>query len=111
MLATPRSEYPVFPAALSFAMVLDPAELAGDLGHRLAAVQDRLAHLDSQLQDYRETVPRIALIETEYQHAVVQAEARWLSSVIDDLTSGKLAWDHEQIAAQAAETFFQAADS
>jgi DNA-binding PadR family transcriptional regulator len=110
MLAAPRSEYPAFPAALSFAMVLDPGELAGELARRLAAVQDRLAHLDSQLQDYRETAPRIALIETEYQHAVVHAEARWLSSVIDDLQSGKLTWDHDQIAAQAAETFFQAAD-
>ena len=109
MLAAPRSEYPAFPAALSFAMILDPAELAGELGRRLAAVQARLAQLDSQLQEYRETVPRIALIETEYQHAVVHAEVRWLSSVIDDLQSGKLSWDQDQIAAQAAETFFEAA--
>jgi DNA-binding PadR family transcriptional regulator len=109
MLAAPRSEYPAFPAALSFAMVLDPGELAGELARRLAAVQARLAQLDSQLQEYRETVPRIAMIETEYQHAVVHAEVRWLSSVIDDLQSGKLSWDQDQIAAQAAETFFEAA--
>jgi DNA-binding PadR family transcriptional regulator len=110
MLATPRSEYPAFPAALSFAMLLGPGELAGELARRLAAVQARLAQLDSQLQDYHETLPRIALIETEYQHAVVHAEVRWLSSVINDLQSGKLTWDHDQIAAQAAETYFQAAD-
>jgi DNA-binding PadR family transcriptional regulator len=109
MLAAPRSEYPAFPAALSFAMILDPGELAGELARRLAAVQARLAQLDSQLQEYRETLPRIALIETEYQHAVVHAEVRWLSSVIDDLQSGKLSWDQDQIAAQAAETFFEAA--
>jgi DNA-binding PadR family transcriptional regulator len=108
MLATPRNEYPVFPVALSFAMALDPDQLTGDLDRRLAVVQARLAHLDSQLQDYRESVPRIALIEIEYQRAVTDAEARWLSSVIDDLKSGKLCWDQEQIAAQAAETFFQA---
>ena len=109
MLATPRNEYPVFPVALSFAMSLDPEELKDLLSQRLAAVQARLAELDSQLQDYRETVPRIALIETEYQHAVLHAEARWLTSVIDDLKSGKLSWHQDQIAAQAAETFFQAA--
>jgi DNA-binding PadR family transcriptional regulator len=108
MLAAPRSEYPVFPAALSFAIILDPGELASELARRLAAVQDRLAKLDSHLQDYRETLPRITQIETEYQHAVVQAEVRWLSSVIDDLQSGKLSWDQDQIAAQAAETFFEA---
>jgi hypothetical protein len=85
MLAAPRNEYPVFPAALSFAMTLDPDQVTGVLTQRLAVVQARLAHLDSQLQDYRESVPRIALIETEYQRAVTDAEARWLSSVIDDL--------------------------
>ncbi|MGD0244968.1 MAG: PadR family transcriptional regulator [Streptosporangiaceae bacterium] len=108
MLAAPRNEYPVFPAALSFAMTLDPDQVSGVLTQRLAVVQARLAHLDSQLQDHRESVPRIALIETEYQRAVTDAEARWLSSVIDDLKSGKLCWDHDEIAAQAAETFYQA---
>jgi DNA-binding PadR family transcriptional regulator len=110
MLAAPRNEYPAFPAALSFAMILAPAELADELARRLAAVQARLAHLDSQLQDHRETLPRIALIETEYQHAVTGTEARWLSSVIDDLKSGKLSWDQNQIAAQAAEDFSAAAN-
>jgi DNA-binding PadR family transcriptional regulator len=109
MLATPRNEYPVFPVALSFAMLLHPAELADGLSRRLAAVQARLAQLDSQLQEYRDTVPRIALIETEYQRAVIDAEARWLSSVLDDLQSGKLSWDHDQIAAQAAETVVEVA--
>jgi DNA-binding PadR family transcriptional regulator len=109
MLATPRNEYPAFPAALSFAMSLDPQELEDVLSQRLAAVRARLAELDSQLRDYRETIPRITLIETEYQHAVIDAEARWLSSVLDDLESRKLTWDHEQIAAQAAQYFSRAA--
>ena len=109
MLATPRNEYPVFPVALSFAMGLDPDELKDLLSQRLMAVHARLAELDSQLRHYRETVLRIALIETEYQRAVTDAEARWLSSVIDDLESGTLSWDQDQIAAQAAETFLQAA--
>jgi DNA-binding PadR family transcriptional regulator len=111
MLATPRNEYPAFPAALSFAMVLDPGELAAELARRLAAIQARLAQLDSQLQDYRETLPRIALIETEYQRAVTGAEAHWLSAIIQDLSSGKLSWNQDQIAAQAAGTFAQAARS
>src|SRR6202451_551448 len=64
MLAAPRNEYPVFPVALSFAMGLDPRELKDLLSQRLAAVQARVAELDSELQGDRETVPRIALIET-----------------------------------------------
>lgn len=109
MLATPRSEYPAFPAALSFAMLLDPEQVTDVLSQRLAAIQVRLAQLDSQLQDNRHTLPRIGLIETEYQRAVTDAEARWLSSVIDDLKSGKLSWDYDQIGAQAAEDYSQAA--
>jgi DNA-binding PadR family transcriptional regulator len=109
MLATPRNEYPDFPAALSFAMLLGPDDLADELARRLAAVQARLAQLDSQFQEHREALPRIALIEDEYQHAIVDAEARWLNAVIGDLKSGKLAWDRDQLAAQAAEAFVQAA--
>jgi DNA-binding PadR family transcriptional regulator len=105
MLAAPRSEYPEFPVALSFAMVLGPDEVAATLTQRLADVQARLAQLDAELEEYRETLPRIALIETEYQRAVIDAEVRWLAAVVDDLKSGTLSWNREQLAAQAAETF------
>jgi DNA-binding PadR family transcriptional regulator len=108
MLATPRSEYPAFPVALSFAMVLAPDKVADVLSQRLATVQGRLEHLCSQLKDHRESLPRIALIETEYQHAVTEAEARWLGSVIDDVKSGKLSWNQDQLDAQAADDYFQA---
>jgi DNA-binding PadR family transcriptional regulator len=109
MLATPRGEYPAFPAALSFAMLLDPGQVTDVLSQRLAAIQARLAQLDSQLQDNRHPLPRIGLIETEYQRAVTDAEARWLRSVIDDLKSGKLSWDYDQLGPQAAEDYSQAA--
>jgi hypothetical protein len=48
------------------------------------------------------------MIETEYQRAVTDAEARWLSSVIDDLKSGKLSWTYEQFATQATDDYLQA---
>jgi DNA-binding PadR family transcriptional regulator len=108
MLAAPRNEYPEFPAALSFAMALDPGELTSVLSQRLATVQARLAEVDAQLEEARPTVPRIVLIESEYLRAVIGAEVDWLNSVIDDLKSGKLSWDHEKLAAQAAEEFSRA---
>lgn len=107
MLSAPRNEYPEFPAALSFAMLLDPGEVAAVLTQRRTALQARLTELDAQLQAYRATLPRITLIETEYSREVTAAEVRWLSSVIDDLTSGKLTWDHDQLAAQAAAGYIQ----
>jgi DNA-binding PadR family transcriptional regulator len=108
MLATPRNEYPAFPAALSFAMLLEPGQVTRILSQRLGAVYDRLAELDSQLQDERHQLLRIGLIETEYQRAVTDAEARWLSSIIDDINSGRLSWDYDQIGAQADHDYSQA---
>lgn len=108
MLSAPRNEYPEFPAALSFAMLLEPAKVARLLSQRLAIVQARLAELDAQLQAYQATLPRITLVETEYALAVTGAESRWLSSLIDDLTSGKLTWNRDQLAAEAAATYYQA---
>lgn len=108
MLAAPRNEYPAFPAALSFAMLLGPEAVTSELSRRLAAVRARLQHLDSQIEEHHPDMPRITLIETEYQRAVADAEVRWLSSVIDDLKSGKLSWDHDQLAAQAADDYSRA---
>jgi DNA-binding PadR family transcriptional regulator len=108
MLTTPRNEYPQFPAALSFAMGFTPGGLAELLAERLAAVREHLAVLDDQLHTHQATVPRIALVETEYQRTITDAEARWLGAIIDDLKSGKLSWEHEQLAVQAAETLTSA---
>jgi DNA-binding PadR family transcriptional regulator len=108
MLASPRNEYPAFPAALSFAMMLDPDEFAGLLARRLEATRARLAQLDSDLWDGHEGLPRITRIETEYQRAMADAEARWLSSLTDDLRSGSLSWGYDQIATQAAEDYSHA---
>jgi len=108
MLAAARNEYPSFPAALSFAMLLEPEVVAGELSQRLAAVQAQLEHLDAQLEEHRQYLPRIAQIETEYQRALADAEVRWLRCVIDDLESGKLSWTEEQIAPQAAADYSQA---
>ncbi|WP_281195289.1 hypothetical protein [Microtetraspora malaysiensis] len=35
---------------------------------------------------------RVAALETEYLRAVAVAERDWLRAVIDDLRSGRLAW-------------------
>src|ERR1035438_3582476 len=74
MLAAPRNEYPAFPAALSFAMLLDPEAVTDELSRRLAHVQARLEHLDSQIEEHPPEMPRITLIETEYQRAVTDAK-------------------------------------
>jgi DNA-binding PadR family transcriptional regulator len=110
MLRNPRNEYPEFPAALSFAMGFTPDELADLLVERLKSIREQLSELDGQLHAESSVVPRIAMIETEYQRSLVAAEATWLSSTIEELRSGAFSWDHDQLIAQAAVAVAQVID-
>jgi DNA-binding PadR family transcriptional regulator len=92
MLASARYEFPEFPAALSFVMVLGPDETRSVLEQRANAVRERLAELDRELEQYRGELPRVSLLETDYLRAVTAAELSWLTSVLDDLRSGALTW-------------------
>ncbi len=101
MLATPRNEFPRFPAALSFAMLLGPRDLLPLLERRSEALRARLGELERELGEYAH-LPRVTLIESEYQRAVVAAELAWVDAVAADLRSGELTWSHEELATLAA---------
>jgi DNA-binding PadR family transcriptional regulator len=98
MLAVPRNEFPQFPAALSFAMLLGPDQLVAVLERRGALLRERLAAFDHELGGTYDHLPRVTLLETEYQRAVVAAELGWVDGVMADLRSGALAWSHEELA-------------
>jgi len=100
MLATPRNEFPQFPAALSFAMLLGPDELAGMLDRRAAALREHTGELERELAAYGH-LPRVTLIEAEYQRAVAAAELAWLDGVLADLRTGALTWSREELAGLA----------
>jgi DNA-binding PadR family transcriptional regulator len=97
MLATPRSEFPEFPAALSFLFGLTPAEALVALERRREQLQATLAAHDRELKD--ESGPgRLFLLETEYLRAVTAAEHEWVTRVVDDLKAGRLSWNYEELA-------------
>ncbi|GAA2813640.1 PadR family transcriptional regulator [Kribbella solani] len=94
IMTTPRNEYPEFPAALSFVMLVPP-ETAGELlTERREKLTKRISELQLELRTEVEgkSIPRFALLETEYQVAVTVAEAKWIDSVLHDLNRGKLTW-------------------
>ena len=95
MLATPRNEFPEFPAALSFAMLLDPGQFLAVLDQRAAVLRQELAGLETGLAGYSATLPRVTLIEDEYRCAMITAELSWLAGVVDDLRTGALTWGEE----------------
>ncbi|TDW23966.1 PadR family transcriptional regulator [Kribbella kalugense] len=94
ILTTPRNEFPEFPAALSFVMLLTP-ETAGELlTQRREQLMKRISELqlELKLEVDGQPIPRFALLETEYQIAVVVAEAKWIDGVLHDLSKGTLTW-------------------
>jgi DNA-binding PadR family transcriptional regulator len=105
MLATPRNEFPRFPAALSFIMTLGTEEAREVLERRVFALREALDDLQRVLSGADGPLPpRITLIETEYLRAMTQAELDWLCSVIDELRSGTLSWSYEELAEAAKQS-------
>ena len=102
MLAQPRNEYPQFPAALSFIMLLGPAEAAAVLEQRASALRSQLTDLEGQLTEFA-FLPRIVLMDDDYQRVMVAAELAWVQSVIAELHSGSLTWSYEEFADMAGQ--------
>jgi DNA-binding PadR family transcriptional regulator len=97
MLATPRNEFPEFPAALSFLFGLTPAQAAAALERRAERLQASLAGHDRELED-ESGPPRLFLLETEYVRAVLATEREWVIGVVEDLKAGRLTWSYEEMA-------------
>jgi DNA-binding PadR family transcriptional regulator len=101
-LATPAREYPIFPAALAEVALLTPSQLRGPLEERAARLSAKLDRIEAERSDAT-ALPRVVLLESEYDHAVTQAELAWVRSVIDDLSTGRLTWSEEEMRRLAAD--------
>ncbi|WP_329415436.1 PadR family transcriptional regulator [Nocardia vinacea] len=98
MIGEPRNEYPEFPAALSFLMLLGPEGARTELERRAKSVRAKLAEMDADAkQAAAMQLPRVVMLEDEYQRAVTEAELRWLDAVIADLAAGTLTWSRESL--------------
>ncbi|GAA4198856.1 PadR family transcriptional regulator [Microbispora amethystogenes] len=88
LIADPEPERPRFEAALSVCGVLPPDELTGLLRRRLALLEEDVAAQREALAEWRRETPRLFLVEAEYDLAVREAEAAWIRSFVEELTSG-----------------------
>jgi DNA-binding PadR family transcriptional regulator len=98
MVVRPRNEFPQFPAALSFLMMLTPDEARTALEQRATALRRQLRTLEAELASYAPALPRVTLMDDEYRRAVISAELAWIDGVVADLGSGALSWSREQLA-------------
>jgi len=110
MLAEPRQEFPQFPAALSFALMLAPQEALSVLEQRAATLAESLAAQEKGLVEQSEVyrLPRVTMLESEYLRTMTAAELDWIRSVADDLRGGRLGWTLEELIGFARSTGQQA---
>jgi DNA-binding PadR family transcriptional regulator len=97
MLAAPADEFPQFPAALSFIYLLEPKAAREQLARRAEALDARLRRLVGVLNEHKESVPRLFMLEVEYLRTTTKAELAWVRSIMDDLDAGGLTWTRASI--------------
>ncbi|WP_240717553.1 PadR family transcriptional regulator [Priestia megaterium] len=96
MLSTPKQEFLEFPAAISFLALLTPEDVKEQLQKRVLALEKILAYVEKQMEvGTSKGIPRLFLLEVEYQKTMSLAELEWIQSTIDDIQDKKLKWDWE----------------
>lgn len=94
MLAVPVQDYPEFPAALAFVMVLKPKQVLTLLQARVGTLQAMLVAERSALKQASAVgLPRLFLIEEEFKQAMLKAELLWVRSLVQELASGEITWN------------------
>ncbi|MHC1562303.1 PadR family transcriptional regulator [Actinomycetospora sp. C-140] len=97
MLTAPRHEFAEFTAALSYLPLLDPEVAADALALRLS---DRRGELERQRRERDHVagvLPRVVLLDNEYAIAHLEADVSCLAGLLDDLRSGALTWDRDEL--------------
>jgi DNA-binding PadR family transcriptional regulator len=90
LLSVPEDERSGFVAALSEAGILPPDEVIGLLATRLESLDKANAAQQDDLKVWVERLPRMLLIEAEYQLAMRVAQSQWLRGLLTELVEGTI---------------------
>jgi len=92
MLAEPQNEFPEFPVALSFLGLMTPEDTLPLLEARLSFLAGHEKKLEADLATYSAALPRVLLLENEFQLAVARAERQWVEAIVADIRDKTLDW-------------------
>jgi DNA-binding PadR family transcriptional regulator len=91
MIGVPAKEYPQFLAGLSFIAALTPDDALAALQLRANTLELHLAQIRATVVASREAgLPRLFMLETEFEEQLIAAELHFVSGLIKDMTSADL---------------------
>ncbi|WNI27091.1 helix-turn-helix transcriptional regulator [Streptomyces sp. ITFR-16] len=90
LIAVPADEFPAFDTALSLLPVLPPDEVAELLVDREQAQSVKAAALRGVLSQLGDTLPRVFVVETEYQLHMLEAQLEWIRSFRKEITDSTI---------------------
>ncbi|MEU9659622.1 PadR family transcriptional regulator [Streptomyces chartreusis] len=90
LMAVPAKEYPIFETALSLMGALPPDDVVRLLEERVKALEVQAASGRGALEKLYETLPRLFLVETEYQLHMVEAQTEWVRGFLEEIRKGTL---------------------
>ncbi|TNC23449.1 PadR family transcriptional regulator [Amycolatopsis alkalitolerans] len=88
LVSTPEREQPRFEAGLSMLGALTPADTVELLRRRLETLEQQLAAQRKAHAEHTQELPRLFLIEEEYDLAIREAEAAWVRRFLGELADG-----------------------
>jgi len=90
LISTPAREFTGFEAALSLMGALPPDEVIRLLDIRVTSLQVKILGLETVISSAPEGFPRIFMIETEFQLALLNAELGFVRELLHDLKTDSL---------------------
>jgi DNA-binding PadR family transcriptional regulator len=90
LFSEPEDERGGFVTALSEAGILPPDQVISLLTRRLETLDKANDNQRADLRRWLERLPRMLLIESEYQLAMRVAQAEWLRGLLGELTAGTI---------------------
>ncbi|THA67562.1 PadR family transcriptional regulator [Streptomyces sp. A0958] len=90
LIAVPAEEYPAFDTALALLPVLPPQEVETLLGDREHAQTVRAAALRGVLSQLGDALPRVFVVETEYQLHMLEAQLAWIKGFRKELSDATI---------------------
>jgi DNA-binding PadR family transcriptional regulator len=100
MLSTPEKDFPQFVLATSVLPILEADDARLQLEGRIVRLESEIAALQTSMRRLEGVLPRLFQLESECALALRRAELGWVTALVEDMRTGRLAWTHEQIREQ-----------